>query len=199
MASTDAYTSAPAPGGRFLFERVLLPHRSLPPRGFHLLMLVLGAVSLAVGIAFVSIGAWPVFGFFGLDVGLVYFAFRINYRSARHREIASPRRVTSSPSSGSASTAIAAYGVSSRSGCALCSKSATPIETASLSPRTGGSSPSATFWRRPPARAGGNDPRSTGALAIRTRLGSKQLTRSLPAQSQTDALKTQYLRDPELP
>jgi uncharacterized membrane protein len=28
-------------------------------------------------------GAWPIFGFFGLDVFLVYVAFRLNYRSAR--------------------------------------------------------------------------------------------------------------------
>ena len=28
-------------------------------------------------------GAWPVFGFFGLDVALVYFAFKLNYRSGR--------------------------------------------------------------------------------------------------------------------
>ncbi|MBV9859021.1 MAG: DUF2244 domain-containing protein [Alphaproteobacteria bacterium] len=68
------------------FECVLLPHRSLPPRGFHLLMLLLGVVSLAVGIGFVSIGAWPITGFFGLDVALVYVAFRLSYRSARQRE-----------------------------------------------------------------------------------------------------------------
>lgn len=69
------------------FERVLLPHRSLPPRGFHALMLVLGLVSLAVGIGFVSVGAWPVVGFFGLDVALLYLAFRLNYRAARQREV----------------------------------------------------------------------------------------------------------------
>lgn len=68
------------------FERVLLPYRSLPPRGFHALMLGLGLVSLAVGIGFVSVGAWPVFGFFGLDVALLYLAFRLNYRAARQRE-----------------------------------------------------------------------------------------------------------------
>ncbi|HEX3863332.1 MAG TPA: DUF2244 domain-containing protein [Stellaceae bacterium] len=70
-----------------LFERVLLPHRSLPPRGFHLLMLFLGLISIAVGIGFVSAGAWPVCGFFGLDVALIYVAFRLSYRSARRREI----------------------------------------------------------------------------------------------------------------
>jgi uncharacterized membrane protein len=78
--------AAPAPFGNLSFERVLLPHRSLPPRGFHLLMLILGLISLAVGIGFVSIGAWPVMGFFGLDVALVYVAFCLNYRSARRSE-----------------------------------------------------------------------------------------------------------------
>jgi uncharacterized membrane protein len=71
---------------RVFFERVLLPYRSLPPRGFNILMLVLTGVSVVVGIAFVSLGAWPVCGFFGLDVGLVYLAFRLSYRSARQRE-----------------------------------------------------------------------------------------------------------------
>jgi uncharacterized membrane protein len=78
--------ATPAPLATLAFERVLLPHRSLPPRGFHLLMLILGLISLAVGIGFVSIGAWPVMGFFGLDVLLVYVAFRLNYRSARRSE-----------------------------------------------------------------------------------------------------------------
>lgn len=68
------------------FERVLAPHRSLPSHGFHLVMAVLALISLAVGIGFVAIGAWPVCGFFGLDVGLIYLAFRLNYRSARRSE-----------------------------------------------------------------------------------------------------------------
>jgi uncharacterized membrane protein len=69
-----------------LFERVLLPHRSLPRRSFRLLMLALCLISLCVGIVSISIGAWPVFGFFGLDVVLVYVAFQLNYRSARRSE-----------------------------------------------------------------------------------------------------------------
>jgi len=76
----------PAPPGRIFFERELLPYRSLPPRGFNILMLGLGALSIVVGIVFVSLGAWPVVGFFGLDVALVYLAFRLSYRSARQRE-----------------------------------------------------------------------------------------------------------------
>ena len=85
MTST-ADTIPHASAGRIFFERVLLPYRSLPPRGFGLLMLVLGAISIAVSVAFVTIGAWPVCGFFGLDVLLVYVAFRLSYRSARQRE-----------------------------------------------------------------------------------------------------------------
>jgi uncharacterized membrane protein len=81
---TDITVARPA--GRVFFERVLLPYRSLPPRGFNILMLVLAGISIAAGTLFVSLGAWPVCGFFGLDVGLVYLAFRLSYRSARQRE-----------------------------------------------------------------------------------------------------------------
>ena len=73
--------------GDVFFERVLLPHRSLPPAAFHLLMLLLGLVSLVMGIGFFMLGAWPVCGFFGLDAAAVYVAFRLSYRSARQREI----------------------------------------------------------------------------------------------------------------
>jgi uncharacterized membrane protein len=85
MTETAAIAAPPSPR-RVFFERVLLPYRSLPSRGFTVLMLVLGAISVAVSVAFVTIGAWPVCGFFGLDVLLVYVAFRLSYRSARQRE-----------------------------------------------------------------------------------------------------------------
>ena len=86
MNPSPGCAAAPASFDSLSFERVLLPYRSLPPRGFHLLILILGLISFAVGIGFVSIGAWPVMGFFGLDVALVYIAFRLNYRSARRSE-----------------------------------------------------------------------------------------------------------------
>lgn len=87
MTASPGHADPAAPPSRFLFERVLRPHCSLPPNGFRILMAGLGLVSLGYGILFVSIGAWPVFGFFGLDVALVYVAFRLSYRSARRREI----------------------------------------------------------------------------------------------------------------
>jgi uncharacterized membrane protein len=69
-----------------LFAARLTPHRSLSRAGFLLLMAVLGGVSFAAGMVFLVLGAWPVFGFFGLDVLLVYWAFRANYRDARAYE-----------------------------------------------------------------------------------------------------------------
>jgi uncharacterized membrane protein len=76
-ASDDAFPREPA-----LFAARLTPHRSLSRTGFALVMTVLGAISFAAGMVFLLIGAWPVFGFFGLDVLLVYWAFRANYRAA---------------------------------------------------------------------------------------------------------------------
>ncbi len=72
----------PAPARPFFFEQVLLPYRSLPPRGFNILMLGLAALSIVVGIVFVSLGAWPVCGFFGLDVGASSISLSgLSYRS----------------------------------------------------------------------------------------------------------------------
>lgn len=64
------------------FDAALYPHRSLSQRGFLVLMATLSVVSFAAGMIFVLRGAWPVFGFFGLDVALIYWAFRVNYRCA---------------------------------------------------------------------------------------------------------------------
>ncbi len=82
---SDPTSPAAATPAVFL-DTVLVPHRSLPPAGFLAVMAVFGGISFVAGILFVLHGAWPVTGFFGLDVGLVYLAFRINYRSARRQE-----------------------------------------------------------------------------------------------------------------
>ncbi|MBV9199499.1 MAG: DUF2244 domain-containing protein [Alphaproteobacteria bacterium] len=86
MTADPICADSPAAPTRPFFERVLLPHRSLGLRNFRLLMGILGLISLAAGAGFVAVGAWPVFGFFGLDVGLIYLAFRVSYRSARQSE-----------------------------------------------------------------------------------------------------------------
>jgi len=71
---------------RKLFSAVLTPHRSLNRIGFLVLMGFLTVVSFAAGVVFTLMGAWPVFGFFGLDVLAIYWAFRINFRRARATE-----------------------------------------------------------------------------------------------------------------
>src|SRR6516225_12277601 len=69
-----------------LFSALLTPHRSLNRTGFLVLMAFLSVISFAAGVVFLMLGAWPVLGFFGLDVLAVYLAFKINFRSARARE-----------------------------------------------------------------------------------------------------------------
>jgi uncharacterized membrane protein len=69
-----------------LFSARLTPHRSLNRTGFLVVMAFVSIVSFAAGMAFLLMGAWPVFGFFGLDVVAIYWAFRINFRRARASE-----------------------------------------------------------------------------------------------------------------
>jgi uncharacterized membrane protein len=76
-----------------IFSAVLTPHRSLSRKGFIALMVVLGGISLTTGMVFLLAGAWPVFGFCGLDILLVYLAFRLSYRRASAYE-----QVTVTPS-----------------------------------------------------------------------------------------------------
>ncbi len=68
------------------FDAVLTPHRSLGPRGFAVLMVAVCVLSFAAGLVLFLAGAWPVIGFFGLDVVLIYLVFRINYRRAKQYE-----------------------------------------------------------------------------------------------------------------
>ena len=69
-----------------LFSALLTPHRSLSHTGFLAVMAFVSVVSFAAGLAFLMMGAWPVLGFFGLDVLAIYWAFRINFRRARASE-----------------------------------------------------------------------------------------------------------------
>jgi uncharacterized membrane protein len=77
MAADNAGIDEPT-----LFSAILTPHRSLGGTGFLALMLLIGGISFAAGLVFFLAGAWPVVGFLGLDVLLVYWAFRVSYRTA---------------------------------------------------------------------------------------------------------------------
>ena len=66
-----------------LFSALLTPHRSLNRTGFLVLMGFVCVVSFIAGMVFLMIGAWPVLGFLGVDVLAIWWAFRINNRTAR--------------------------------------------------------------------------------------------------------------------
>jgi uncharacterized membrane protein len=72
--------------GSPIFSAVLRPHRSLSARGFAVVMLLVVAGSFTISFVFWLRGAWPVVGFFGLDIFLVQLAFRMSYRQARAAE-----------------------------------------------------------------------------------------------------------------
>jgi uncharacterized membrane protein len=60
-------------------DLLLRPHRSLPPAGFWAVIGVVAAFSFTAGIMFMLAGAWPVLWFTGLEVVLVWLAFRASY------------------------------------------------------------------------------------------------------------------------
>ena len=71
-----------------LFSALLTPHRSLNQTGFLLLMGFVCLVSFVAGLVFLSMGAWPVFGFFGIDVLAIWWAFKVNFhRASAYEEI----------------------------------------------------------------------------------------------------------------
>jgi uncharacterized membrane protein len=68
------------------FDALLFPNRSLPNAGFIAVMTVVIGVNLTLGTVFYAVGAWPVLGFCGLDILLVWGAFKLSYRQGRLHE-----------------------------------------------------------------------------------------------------------------
>lgn len=66
-----------------ILEARIRPHRSLTTGNFRLLMVIFALIGTVSSLPFVILGAWPVAGFMGLDIALVYLAFRANFRAAR--------------------------------------------------------------------------------------------------------------------
>ena len=89
--AADRSTSPPSgtrpdPKPRWLEQMTIWPHRSLSPKGFAIVMGVLAGFLFLIGLGFFLAGAWPVIGFLGLELLVVWGAFKLNYRAARHRE-----------------------------------------------------------------------------------------------------------------
>jgi uncharacterized membrane protein len=68
------------------WQATLTPHRSLTRQGFLAVMILVVLVNLVVGGLFMALGAWPVAGFAGLDILIIWWAFRANFADARQME-----------------------------------------------------------------------------------------------------------------
>ena len=68
---------------RPVFDATITPHRSLGRNGFRIVMTLVCLASVISSIPFVVLGAWPVAGFFGIDVVALFVAFHVNFRHAR--------------------------------------------------------------------------------------------------------------------
>ncbi|MBV9519304.1 MAG: DUF2244 domain-containing protein [Hyphomicrobiales bacterium] len=69
-----------------VFEATLTPHRSLNQEGFRLVMTLCCVCAVVSSVPFIILGAWPVAGFYGLDILALFIAFKVNYRRARAEE-----------------------------------------------------------------------------------------------------------------
>jgi len=65
---------------------VIWPYRSLSPKGFKIIMIVVVGMMLSISIGFFLMGAWPVIGFMGLELLVLWVAFKLNYKAARRQE-----------------------------------------------------------------------------------------------------------------
>jgi uncharacterized membrane protein len=70
-----------------LFEAVIIPHRSLSPRGLRILIAVICLLSGLLVLRFWFIGAWPVAGFSVVEIGIAIFLLRLNASRARASEL----------------------------------------------------------------------------------------------------------------
>jgi uncharacterized membrane protein len=73
-------------GRDIIFSATLTPYRSLTRRGFAFILLGIALLWFLTGLFFYTLGAWPVLGFFGFDLLLLWLAFHLNFRAARAYE-----------------------------------------------------------------------------------------------------------------
>ncbi|HHB83191.1 MAG TPA: DUF2244 domain-containing protein [Devosia sp.] len=64
-----------------VFSAILTPHRSLDQKGMLWVMIVFLALALVPMVFFMLAGAWPVIGFFGLDILGLWWALNASKKS----------------------------------------------------------------------------------------------------------------------
>src|SRR5688500_7896220 len=70
-----------------LFAATLRPHRSLSRRGFRIVVALVAVMASIPGMVFFALGAWPIVGFLGLDVLLVWWALAASMRDGKQFEV----------------------------------------------------------------------------------------------------------------
>ena len=78
---------APAQQNPVLFEAVIVPHRSLGPRGLKVLSVAALVACVVTSAVFIALGAWPVGLFAGGELLLAVVLFRLHLRAARASEL----------------------------------------------------------------------------------------------------------------
>lgn len=87
MQNDDARAGAPeVHHAALLFNAELAPSAPLSRGAARLVLLIALAASVVISIVLAYAGAWPVVGFFGLDIFALWLALRLSARAARMRE-----------------------------------------------------------------------------------------------------------------
>lgn len=82
-ASNPISSNAPQSGDPPIFTASIRPHRSLGASGQRLVVTLVCIATIASSIPFILAGAWPVAGFFGLDLAALVLALHVNTREGR--------------------------------------------------------------------------------------------------------------------
>ena len=71
-----------------IFAAILRPNRSASVGAINLVIALLAGVFFLTGVGFMLIGAWPIMGFLGLEIVLLYLALRWNLlTTGRHETV----------------------------------------------------------------------------------------------------------------
>jgi uncharacterized membrane protein len=77
-----------------IFAARLTPNRSASVKAINLVIALLAGISFLTGLGFMLIGAWPIMGFLGLEIVLLYLALRWNLLAAGRHETVTLTRET---------------------------------------------------------------------------------------------------------